>query len=116
MLVSHVQLLATPWTVACKVPLSMEFPRQEYWSGLSSPSPGDLPDPGIEPGSPALEADSLLSEIPGKPSLCSYSSLVTFFAFRFTLYDEFKKVVIFVGYIWLIIDILWVEVIHFSGF
>ena len=44
--------LATPWTVACKAPLSRGFSRQEYWSGLSFPSPGDLPDPGIKPGSP----------------------------------------------------------------
>ena len=50
-----------PWTVACQAPLSMEFSRQEYWSGLPFPSPGDLPDPGIEPGSPALQADSLPS-------------------------------------------------------
>ena len=83
---------------------------------LECPSPGDLLDSGIEPGFPALQADSLLSEPPGKPSLYSYSSLITFFAFRFTLYDELKKVVIFVGYIWLIFDILWVEVIHFPGF
>ena len=47
----------TPWTVACQAPLSMGFSRQEYWSGLSFPSPGDLPDPGIEPGSSALQAD-----------------------------------------------------------
>ena len=45
---SHVRLFATPWTVACQVPLSMEFSRQEYWSGLPFPSPGDLPDPGIK--------------------------------------------------------------------
>ena len=51
--------LATPQTIACQAPLSMGFSRQEYWSGLSFPSPGDLPDPGIEPGSPALQADSL---------------------------------------------------------
>ena len=51
--------LATPWTIACQAPLSMGFSRQEYWSGLPFPSPGDLPDPGIEPGSPALHADSL---------------------------------------------------------
>ena len=50
---------ATPWTIARQVPLSMEFSRQEYWSGLPCPSPGDLPNPGIEPGSPALQADSL---------------------------------------------------------
>ena len=58
----------TQWTVACQTPLSMGFPRQEYWSGLPFPSPGLLPDPGIEPGSPALQADSLASEPPGKPS------------------------------------------------
>ena len=56
--------LATSWTVACQAPLSMRFSRQEYWSGLAFPSPGDLPDPGIEPGSPALEADALTSEPP----------------------------------------------------
>ena len=57
----------TPWTVARQAPLSMEFSRQEYWSGLPFPSPGDLPDPGIKPGCPALQADSLPSEPPGKP-------------------------------------------------
>ena len=51
--------LATPWTVARQAPLSMGFSRQQYWSGLPFPSPGDLPDPGIEPRSPALQADSL---------------------------------------------------------
>ena len=64
---SHVQLFATPWTVAHQNPMSMEFSRQEYWSGLPFPSPGDFPDPGIEPGSPELPADSLPSEPPGKP-------------------------------------------------
>ena len=58
----------TPWTVTYQAPPSMEFSRQEYWSGLPFPSPGDLPDPGIKPGSPALEADALTSEPPGKPS------------------------------------------------
>ena len=53
------------WPVACQAPLSMEFSRQEYCSGLSFPSPGDLPNPGIQPGSPTLQADSLLSEPPG---------------------------------------------------
>ena len=52
----------TPWTVALQAPLSVEFFRQEYWSGLLFPTPGDLPDPRIEPASPALQADSLLSE------------------------------------------------------
>ena len=55
-----------PWTVAYQAPLSMGFSRQEYWSGLPFPSPGDLPDPGIEPGSPALQADDLPSKPPGK--------------------------------------------------
>ena len=55
--------LVTPWTVARQVPLSMGFSRQEYWSGLPFPSPGDCPDPGIEPRSPALQADSLPTEI-----------------------------------------------------
>ena len=58
---------AAPWTVARQVPLPVGFPRQEYWSGLPFPSPGDLPDPGIEPGSPAFQADTLTSEPPGKP-------------------------------------------------
>ena len=60
--------LLTQWTVACQTPLSLGFSRQEYWSGLLLPSPGDLPDPGIEPGFPALQADTLPSEPPGKPS------------------------------------------------
>ena len=55
--------LATPWTVTCQAPLFMGFSRQEYWSGLPFPSPGDLPDPAIKPGSPALQADSLLTEV-----------------------------------------------------
>ena len=54
-------------TVAHQVPLSVEFPRQEYWSGLPCPPPGDLPNPWIEPRSPALQVDSLPSELPGKP-------------------------------------------------
>ena len=53
--------------IACQAPLSMGFPRQEYWSGLLFPSPGDLPDPGTEPASPALQADSLSAELAGKP-------------------------------------------------
>ena len=64
---SHVQLFATSWTVTYQAPPSMGFSRQEYWNGLPLPSPGDLPDPGIEPGSPPLQADALTSELPGKP-------------------------------------------------
>ena len=56
----------TLWTIAYQAPMSMGFSRQEYWSGLPFPSPGDLPDPGMEPGSPTLQADTLLSEPPGK--------------------------------------------------
>ena len=55
--------LVTPWTVAHQAPLSMGFSRQEYWSGLPFLSSGDLPDPGIEPGSSALQADDLLTEL-----------------------------------------------------
>ena len=70
-LLSRVQLFATQWTVAYQATLSMGFSRQEYWSGLPFPSPGDLPDPGIEPGSPALQGDTLPSEPSGnkKPQL-----------------------------------------------
>ena len=61
---SRVRLFETPWTVAYQASLSMGFSRQEYWSGLPFSSPGDLPDPGIEPRSPTLEADALTSEPP----------------------------------------------------
>ena len=61
---SRVQLFATPWAVVYQAPPSMGFSRQECWSGVPFPSPGDLPDPGIEPGSPVLQADALLSEPP----------------------------------------------------
>ena len=64
---SRVQLFVTPWTVAHQAPLSMGFSRQGYWSGLPFSSPGDLPDPGIEPGYPTLQADDLSSEPQGKP-------------------------------------------------
>ena len=60
---THVGLSATPWTVAYQAPPSMGFSRQDYWSGLPFPSPEDLPDPGIEPRSPSLQADSLPSEL-----------------------------------------------------
>ena len=67
---SHVQLFVTPWTAAHKPPLSMEFSRQEYWSGLPFPTPEDLPYPGIEPASPvspALAGGCFTTEPPGKP-------------------------------------------------
>ena len=70
----------TPWTVAGEVPLSMGFSRKEYWSGLPFPSPGNLLNPGIEPGSPALQVDSLLTEIWGK--LLSYEGMTRPCAWR----------------------------------
>ena len=59
----------TPCTVAYQAPLFLGFSRQEYWNGLPFPSPEDLPNPGIEPGSPTLQADALPSELPGKPPI-----------------------------------------------
>ena len=72
----HVQLSAIPWTVAYQASPSMGFSRQEYWSGLPFPSPGDLPDPGIKPRSPTLQVDSLPAELPGKPHVSLYSTLI----------------------------------------
>ena len=66
-LLSRVPLFVIPWAIAHQASLCMEFSRQEYWSGLPFPSPGDLPNRGIEPGSPALQADSLPTEPPEKP-------------------------------------------------
>ena len=74
---SCVRLFVTPWTIAYQASPSMGFSRQEYWSGLPFPSPGDLPDPGIEPRSPALEADALTSELPGKGRVGPRSLLFT---------------------------------------
>ena len=67
-LLSRVPLFETPWTVALQVPLPMEFSRQEYWSGLPFPTPGDPPDPGIKPTSPALAGRFFTTELPGKPA------------------------------------------------
>ena len=90
-LVTQSCLFATPWTIACQASLSMEFSRQEYWSGLPSPSPGDLPDPGIKPRSLALLADSLPSELPGKPqSVCS-SRQYSGFLYIWVLYLRFAS-------------------------
>ena len=65
---SHAQLFANPWAVVCQAPLSMEFSRQEYWSGLPFPSPGDLHNSWIKPCYSTLQVDSLPSEPPGKPA------------------------------------------------
>ena len=72
---SGVQLLATPWTVACQAPLSMGFPRQEYWSRLPFPPPGDLPHPGIKPVSPALAGGFFIPESPRKLQNDAHKSL-----------------------------------------
>ena len=79
----HFQLFATPWTVAYQALLSMGFFRQECWSGLPFPSQGDLPDTGIDPRSPTLQADTLPSEPPGKPlAKCKSVSLRYYFTPR----------------------------------
>ena len=77
---SSVQLFVTPWTVAYQASPSMGFSRQEYQSGLPFPSPGDLPDPGIKPGSPELQADALPSEPPLQFSSVQSLSRVRLFA------------------------------------
>ena len=77
-LLSRVWLFVTPWTVAYQAPPSMGFSRQEYWSGLPFPSPGDLPNPGTEPGSPAFQADALTSE----PPVGSSSQLFSWLRFK----------------------------------
>ena len=81
---SRVRLFATPRTVAYQAPPSMGFSRQEYCSGLPFPSPGDLPDPGIEPRSPAFQADALTSEPPGKPIIINIYLYILVFIFLFS--------------------------------
>ena len=85
----------TPWMVALQARPSKESSRQEYWSGLPFPSPGDLPNPGIEPRSPTLQADALTSEPPGKPELTYFSLILRtaqmcprVFRFVFVSFDE----------------------------
>ena len=65
------RLFVTPWTIALQAPLAMDFSRQKSWSGWPGPPLGDLPDPGIEPGFPALQADALPSEPPGNSNYCT---------------------------------------------
>ena len=67
-MLSHIRLFVTPWTVACKAPLSIEFSREEYWSELPFPTPRDLSDPGIEPVSPVLAGKFFTTEPLAKPS------------------------------------------------
>ena len=79
---SHAQLFGTPWTTAHQAPLSMRFSRQRYWSGLSFPSPGDLPNPGIQPRSPAPQADSLPTELQGKPIQREFNFIPTRLSYK----------------------------------
>ena len=84
----HVQLFATPCTVACQAPLSMGFPRQEYWSGLPFPSPGDLPDPGINPRSSALASELFNSEPLGEPQSINAIGKENSFHYTWTLNSD----------------------------
>ena len=89
--------LATPWTLACQAPLSIGFSRQEYWSGLPFPSPGDLPNLGIETGSLASQADSLVTELQGSPSskaglYLHMISSVPFLLFQISLHLFLKRI------------------------
>ena len=85
---SRVQLFVSPWIVTYQAPLTMGFSRQDCWSGWPFPSPGDLPNPGIEPGSPALQADALPSEPPGKPlnviTLLKNNDILIWFKYDFS--------------------------------
>ena len=89
---SCVQLFVTPWTVVYQAPLSMGFSRQGYWSGLPFPSPGDLPDPGVEPGYPVLQADALQSELLGKPLYLQYNSINLIGKFYGHTFGQLKKI------------------------
>ena len=110
---SRVQLFVTPWTVAHQAPPSLGFSRQEYWSGLPFPSPGDLSDPGIKPRSPALQADALTSEPPGKPYKLLYLlymkklSLNINLVFRSNLSDLF---ILFFVYSYFFFTLLFISV------
>ena len=89
---SCVRLFATPWTAAYQAPPSIAFSRQEYWSGLPFPSPGDLPNPGIEPGFPALQADSLPSEPPVPEAMLNMCSFLTYYhQMRWILLYSFNR-------------------------
>ena len=81
--------LATPWTVALQAPVSMGFSRQEYWSGLPFPPPGDLPDPEIKPQSTALQGESLPTELPGQPILFDKWIWIQLYGWRYTLITDY---------------------------
>ena len=87
--ISHVRIFVTPWTLLHQIPLSMAFSRQEYWSELPFTSPGDLPDQGMEPGSSALQADSLLIDTSLRVIICSYKNLFKIFSYIKTLFMNY---------------------------
>ena len=104
---SHVQLFATPWTVAYQDPQHTVFYMQEYWSGLPFPSPGNLPNPGIEPGSLALQADSLPSEPPRKLGNNQYHSVIFETASMYHISDSFVDYYIsFMEFLPTVVDIM----------
>ena len=108
-LLLHVWLFAIPWTVAHQAPLSMEFSRQEYWSGFPLHFPGNLPDPGIEPRSPALQEYSLPFEPPGKPLLISKINFKQIFLNIYAkniLKDHFNNSVEFISVL------VWITLFH----
>ena len=86
---SRVQVFATPWTVAHHASLSIEFSMQQYWNGLTVPSPGDIPDAEMESGSPALQADSLSSEPPEPEGICSNETIPAMLFRRRNFYYSF---------------------------
>ena len=92
-LLSCVPLFVNPWAVAHQAPLSMGFPRQEYWSGLPFPSPGDLPDPGIEQASPALAGKLFTTMIPGKTNILVYytRNYMSRSSFRYFINQELNQ-------------------------
>ena len=93
--------LVTPWTATCQPPLFMGFFRQEYWSGLPFPFPGDLPIPGMEPGSPVSQADSLPTELRGKPFIpiepVFFNTRLSFLAERSLMFLVFRALS---GWVW----------------
>jgi len=98
LMVSRVRVFANPWTIVCHVSLSMGFPRQEYWSGLPLPTPGDLPDPGIEPTSlkaPALAGRFFTTALAGKPYV-SLRLRITYF--RSSMSGTVKSLVLYLTY------------------
>ena len=119
---SRVWLLATP-LVAYQAPQSMEFSRQEYWSGLPFPSPGDLPNSGIEPRSPMLQADALPSEPPGKPletrlNHLEHSIKAEFTEIKMAKIFSFRDKRVWLPHIWSVIKLaaeIFLSVIYFSN-